>query len=532
MSSATPFPKFNAWIAFAMAVVFCLLTEVVQAQFINRGRYEKELKTADNGFTVVPLSSYGISMVREKNKYNDGKRLWELILLDTALGEKWQTDLELKSNYDMIGYEFAGEYLYYLFREGDKDSNKFSLMKVNVQDHTINQFEIKHEFALRLTHFTVVGENALFGGYVAREPAVMLYETHSQLLKVIPGFFLKDTELLDLRVNSNNTFNALLIERNSLDKKNLVIKTFDEGGLLLLEDYIELEKDINILTGISSGLKREELIILGTYTVGVSTEGVGFYSVLVDPYTDQKMRFYPFTTLANVLKYLPEKRAARIKSKSEVRMELGKTPDYKAHVLPIRIAETDEGFYFLSEMYDPVAANPRPYWNSYNSPYYGYGYTPYSYNPFMNRYSDSPYSFNNNSQSSSARMTESILTLFNSDGELVWDNSLKFDNVKRYAVEQTSEFIINNDLIFLTYKKESELFTLISSPIEDIELDTLEIPLQHESDVVRYETEEDSGVRYWYNNFSFVWGYQSLRNKERIEDPVRYVFYINKFEAE
>ncbi len=523
--------SFRILLVFAWLFIFQIQT--TRGQFHARGRYEKELKTADNGFTLVPLLENGIALIREKNKFNDGKRLWEFILLDTALEEKWQTDVEIKSNYDMMGFEYAGSFVYFLFREGDKDTNKFSLVQINLFERTINQFEIKHEFSFRLTHFSIVGENAIFGGYVSREPAVMLYETDPQHLKVIPGFFLKDTELLDLRVNHNNTFNTLLIERNSLDKRHLVMKTFDKTGTLLLEDYIEIEKEKNILTGISSSLKREELIILGTYTEGVTTEALGYYSVLVDPFSDQAIQYFNFTTLEHLLDYLPAKRASKIKSKSKDRIEAGKVPDYKAHILPVRIEEAKEGFYFLSEMYEPVSSNNRPYWNNNNNPYYGYGYTPYSYNPFMNRYSSTPYTYNDSNLSSAAKMTESVLTLFDSNGKLVWDNSLKYNSIKRYTLEQSSDFTVKKDLVFMGYKKESQLFVSTGSMQAQPELDTLDIPLKNVTDVVRYDTEEDSGIRYWYDDFIFVWGYQSIRDKERrIEDPIRYVFYINKFEAE
>ncbi|HCM77749.1 MAG TPA: hypothetical protein DIS90_15305 [Cytophagales bacterium] len=503
------------------------------AQFIPEGRYEKEVKMSDNRFMVISLKENGIALIREKNKYKDGNRLWEFILLDQELGERWQADVEIKAGYMMIGYEYAGQYLFGLFREGDRDSNKFILLTLHIGSYEIKQFEIKQEFLFRPTHFTMAGENAIFGGYVSSEPAVMLYETSTQLLKVIPGFFLKDTELLDLRANSNNTFNALLIERNTLDKRHLVIKTFDASGGLLLEDEIEIGKDINLLTGISSSLKREELILLGTYTEGTGREALGFYSVLVDPFSDQSINYFPFANLTHALDYLPSKRIAKIKSKSKERMEVGKAPDYKAHVLPIRIEETEEGFFFLSEMYDPASSTNRNTWNTYNNPYYGYGYSPYSYNPFMNRYANSPYSFNNSSQNTSAKMIESILTLFDSKGKLIWDNSLKYENIKRYATEQISDFVIKDNLVYLAYKKESEIHVSTSSLILEPELDTVGIKLKYPSDIVRNETEDDTGIRYWYNDYSFVWGYQSIKDTDKKnEDPVRYVFYINKFASE
>lgn len=524
-------PRPGRWFTFAVALT--MITSVACAQFFPRGRYEKELKNSDNGFTIVSMAERGISLMREKNKFSDGKRLWEVILLDSSLNEKWVSDIEMKSNYDMIGYEYAEPYVYYLFREGDRDSNKFELLQIHNTNFTVKHYQIKHEFSFRLTHFEMVGENAIFGGYVSREPAVMLYETQSEFIKVIPGFFLKDTELLDVRVNHNNTFNALMIERNALDKRHLVLKTFDHTGALLIEDYIEIEKEKNLLTGITSGLQREELIILGTYTEGVTTEALGYYSVLVDPFSNQEINYFTFPELSHILDYLPEKRASRIKTKSKERMDQGKNPDYKAHVQPVRIEETDEGFYFLSEMYEPVSSNPRPYWNNYYSPYYGYGFTPYSYNPFLNRYSSSPYSVNSMDDNSTTKMIESVLLLFDNRGKVLWDNSLKFIDEKRYSLEQTSDFIVKDKLAFIGYKKEQEIFASVGSQSTQHESDTLNVPQLKDSDIVRYETEEDTGIRFWYKDHVFVWGYQSLRDQEkRGDDPIRYVFYISKFEAE
>ncbi|MCB0492538.1 MAG: hypothetical protein KDC93_08990 [Cyclobacteriaceae bacterium] len=503
------------------------------AQFKALQRYEKEVKLSENNFTIIPLEKNGIALVRDKNKYNSGNRLREVILLNTSLGESWQTDLEVKSSYNLIGYEYGNDLIFLLFREGNIESREFILISLNIINHEINEFDIKHEFTLRPTHFTMVGENVIFGGYVANEPAVMLYETSKKLLKVIPGFFLKDTELLDLRVNKNKTFNTLLIERNSLDKRHLVLRTFDEHGGLLLEDNIEIERDMNILTGITSSLKREELILLGTYTEGPGREALGFFSVLVDPFSEQSINYTPFASLDNLLNYLPSKRVAKIKEKSKERSELGKSPDYKAYVLPIRVEENEEGFYLLSEMYDPASSSARSARGTYNNPYYGYGYSPYSYGPFTNRYSNSPYSFNNSNQNTSAKMIESILAMFNSQGKLVWDNSLKYDNVKRYVTEQVSDFTIKDELIFLSYKNESKLHVSTSALTLEPELDTLDIPLKKPTEIIRNEVDEDSGIRYWYGDFSFVWGYQSIKDTERkTEDPVRYVFYINKFEAE
>ncbi len=517
----------------ALAVILSVIFQNSYAQLIPHERYEHEIKSSDNGFTIVPLDANGISLIRERNKFQDGKKLWELILLDDKLQENWATNLSVDSDFNLVGFEITPDFLFYLFTKGDSDSNEFIIIQLNYHDNSLREYQIEHEFKFRITHFSVVGQNPIFGGYISLEPAVLHFDLATETLKVIPGFFLKDTELLDLNVNQNQTFNALLIERSSIEQRHLVLKTFDANGSLLLEDYIEIDQNINILNGKTSGLKREELIILGSYTEGVSNEAIGFYSIFVDPFSDQSFQYFTFANLAHFLDYLPPKRASKIRQKAIERQEIGKSPDYKANLNLVRIEETKEGFYLLSEVYDPSNGGSPPVWNNRNS-YYNYGSSPYSFdNPLSTRNQGAPYPSNSFSDNENFKVLETVLTLFNGNGKIVWNNSLKMEDVKRFTLEPSSDFTIRKELIFLGYKKENELIVNTSSLEYEPEIDTVKIPLRSSTESVRYESDQDTGLRYWYPNYFFAWGYQSIRDYEtKAEDPVRYVFYINKFETE
>ncbi len=516
------------------AIVF-LANTIVFGQLQPVTRYEAELKNLDNGYTLVPMNKNGIALIRDNSKFKENRRLWEFTLLDTDFEVQWQTEFRLKPEFNLIGYDSSAHEVYLLFREGNNDSNQFELVQINSKDKTVNSYEIKQQFNFRITHFSIAGQNAILGGYVSREPALLLYEITQRNVKVIPGFFLKDNELLDVRVNVNQTFNTLLVERNSFDKKHLVLKTFDQSGLLLLEDYIEIDKSKTILTGLSSSLLREELIIIGTYSEGVSKEAVGYYTALVDPYTEQTIQYFPFATLNHLLDYLPGKRAEKIAEKAKERISAGKNPDYNAYVEPLRIVEYAKGFFLLSEMYDPAStANSRPYWSDPYNPYRGgYGYSPYGYNSYLNQYPYSSYPYNTRPQSSAVKMVQTMLTIFDTRGQLKYDYSMKFESVKLSALQQTSDFCVQGNLIFLAYKKEDNIYLNTGFLGEDIEPDTVKVPLKNPYDLVRYESEDDSGIRHWYGDYFFVWGYQSIRNKGKSEeDPLRHVFYINKFKAE
>lgn len=522
----------------SILIYFLLLACNTIGQVKQSARYEKELRAVDNPFHIVSMHHDGIALVREKNKLNEGKHVWEISLLDTLLHKVWTTEVTLEFEFRLIGYDYFKNSLYLLFRKGDVDSNDLFMWRLNLSTHLVNQYDIKHQFNLKLSHFNIVGNHAIFGGYVTREPAVLLYEMNDMndnRVKVVPGFFLTDTEMLDLRVNVNNTFNAVLMERHGREKRKLSVRTFDEYGTLLLESTIEIPAHKTIVTGISSTLQRDELVVLGTYGELTGKNSVGYFSVVVDPYKQSEVNYYDFGSLTHVLDYLTPKRAAKIKAKSKRASELKKMPDFKLYVHPLRIEETNKGYFLLSEIYIPSTSyTPYPYWNNYYNPYAGgYGYSPYGFNsPInMNRYTTTPYG--NSFQNGDTRIVETVVTLFDSRGNLVWDHSLKLDEVKFPTLEQAGDFVGGQDHVTIAYKKEDKI-NLRKRFISDelVEEDTVSIQLKDNEDILRYESRDEGGLRQWYDHAFYIFGYESVKNKQSAEDAVRYVFYINKIEAD
>lgn len=510
----------------------------VMGQVKQGARFEKELKPLDNSFNIVSMHQDGIALIREKNKLNEGKHVWEITLLDTLLHTSWSTEVSLEFEFRLVGYDYSKNSLYLLFRKGDVDSNDLHMWRLNLGNHTVNQYDIKHQFNLKLSYFNIVGNHAIFGGYVTREPAVLLYEMNDMndnRVKVVPGFFLTDTEMLDLRVNVNNTFNTLLMERHGREKRKLSVRTFDESGTLLLESAIEIPANRTIVTGITSTLKRDELVILGTYGGLTGKQSVGYFSIVVDPYKPGEVNYYDFGSLTHALDYLSPKRAAKIKEKSMRAAGTKKLPDFKLYAHSIRIEENSKGYFLLSEIYIPSSSyTPYPYWNNYANPYAsGYGYYPYGFNSPMNMNRNYTTPYGNNFQNSGTRIMETIVTFFDSKGKLVWDHSLKLGEIKFPALEQAGDFVNGQDHVTLAYKKENKIYAKKRFISDDaVEEDTVNVQMLSNEDILRFESRDEGGLRYWYNNSFYLFGYESVKNKQSAEDNVRYVFYINKVEAD
>lgn len=522
------------WLRFgAFAVLLSsILYTGVHAQISQPRRYERQQKNSEDYFNVIALKEEGLALFRERDKYKNNNKIWELILLDTALQERKSLELEVKERYKMLGYEVVPGRLFFLFRTGETTKNDFELIDINLSGEERARYSIKPDLDFRLTHFSKAGESFIFGGYVNNEPTVFIYELSSGLLKVVPGFFQKDTELVDMRVNQNQTFNTVLVDRGTRGDRKLMFRTYDTRGELLLEDVVTLEENKTLQTGITSTLEREDLVVLGNWGERNSKQSKGFFSLKVDPFGDQTIKYFTFGELNHFLDYLNPKRANRIKEDTRADLEAGKTPNYTNYVMPYKITENKEGYLLLAEIYTPTS-NVNPYssgpYNPYYSNPYGFGsYFPDYYYPGMSRmYRPYPYG-TNVKNSDEIKTNASVLLSYDATGKVQWDLSVKLEEIAVSSLEQVADFCIYNSTIYFLYKKESDIKAkAIVLEGDDPEESTEKIKTSEPSDEIRSERETEGGTRHWYGNVFYVWGYQTIRNPSK-EDRLRDVFYLNK----
>jgi len=526
-------------IRYCLAIVLACWTILSQAQLLQTARYEREHKSSHAGWTVISLKENGLAMVRDNEKFRDGNRIFEMVLLDTTLKEKALVEIELENRaMNLTGYEFSSNrYIDILFREGEHEQGAMLLIEYDLNTGEYTRYPIKNQFNFKLTHFTVADRNAVFGGYVTREPAVLIYDKSAKQTKVVPGFFTSDTELLDLRVNQNGTFNTLITNRSSSSaEKTLVLRTFDKTGAQLMEDQIPIDPNKTILAALTSSLVRDEMLIAGTYAIGHSKSASGFFSVLADPFNEQPIHFYDFPKLGHFLEYLNPRRSEKIRTVSERQREHGKDPEFRANVSNIRLEEYPDGFFLLAEVYNASSGTNTMYPYQNNNYYNGY-YNPYGYNyfsPYSSRFYNSPYNYGyGQPTTSSVKIMQSAVVVFNSDGKLDWDHSLKVENDERSALEQSSDFWSDKNRIVIANKLESELNVKVRYRNDEESSDTVPIMLKNQQEVLRDETRDEGGVRFWYGNKFYIWGYQTLRDPTLsiLEDRNRTVFYLVKADA-
>lgn len=520
------------------SVLFCsvlmLSLGLADAQVQQTERYEILRKNSDTWYNIMSMNDQGLALIRDKEKYNGNRKLWEVIILDTNLKEKNNFDIEVNHRYSLLGYDVTKGTLYLLFRMGETTRGDLELIEIKVNEgRESRRFEIKPELDFKITHFNCVGPNIVLGGYVSNEPAILIFDPVDASLKVLPGFFQKDNELVDLRVNENNTFNVVQIDRSLRSQRKLTFRTFDFNGNLLLEDVIPVDDDKSLQNSITSALRREELMMLGTWGDKQGKQSLGFFSLTIDPFRDQKVNYTYFGLMDDFLSYMNPKRAARIRKSTRESLDNGRKPSFSHYVMPFRLEETPDGFLLLAEIYNPSATPSSWHTHPYGRPAYATPY--YYYNPFwpgyfpgMRMYRPYPYGYSTRS-SDNVKVYATVVAAFDSEGKPLWDRSIVLDDIKRPALEQISDFYYNGEKTYFLYKKESEIRAKIITTGEGEDVEHSEpLMLESSSDEVRSEKEVEDGVRYWFGNSFYVWGYHTIRNRENRDNRVRDVFYINK----
>ena len=501
-----------------------------QAELSQPVRWEVENKFTEDAYSIVSLNENGLALVKDLEKYDDGKKKWELIILDTSLREQWKTELELHTDLRFTGYEYLNGRLNLMFRRNSTDVLLAEMLWIDLSSHEIKQSSIDVKLQIRLTHYTVSGNNCVFGGYVSREPVLLIHDPDKNNTIIVPGFFLTDTELMDVRPNANETFNIVLFQRTITDKK-IIFRTINNVGSILVEDEIPIDDEKTILSAVTSMLEHDEVLIGGAFAYKNDKQATGIFSCMIDPFANQSVQYVELPILKHFLDYLPEKKAKKVRDKSNERTNYNKPLNFHTNINVHRVEEFKNGFALFGESFIASTASAT---NMYTGPYHNQ-FTPFAYTPYASRYYNNPYLYPAAPVIEEMRMQGGFVIGFDFKGRRVWDYSIPMDELKIPGRDQVSDFMVVKNAPYFIYKDDNEL-KFAHQPVDTSRISNtsiIPIKLQNEGEQAKPKEDALGNVRYWYDNFFYVWGIQSIRQRDRRDlDSSRRVFFINKIQVE
>lgn len=511
-------------------LAFWLTSQCALAQVAEVARFEKEVKASDDLVVPISLLDNGLALVQSLNEYEKVKRKWEFTRLDTTLKKVNSEILALDNQAQLVGHDYYRQQLSVLFRLGENDLNDLMLIRFNPSWQS-ETYRVSLQLNFKPSHFITLAHTAVLGGYMGLDPVVVVYQFAERQASVLPGFLMKDTELLDLRANQNGTFNVLLFEHSRLARK-ITFKTFDDQGALLLEDIIPLKEGDHILSAITSTLQNDQIMIVGTWGSNRGRLGKGIFATSVDPFSDQPVHYTSFAEIEHYLDYLPERKAKAIIEKTQELRQRGREPDFSSYFSLYKFEEIANSFWVYGEVYQPSsgAALPPPFYNPFYDPFYSGSFpSPYGFNPWAGR----PYYATPGVPAGPAehRIFESVALQISPEGKIIQSLSLPSGDFKTDFIEQVGDFGVWKGKATLAMKREKDIFVGYDDAGEDdLRGDTLTVAGKNPGEMIRNESKINSGIRHWFANYFYAWGEHTVRSRQTgtSEGDSRHVFYVNK----
>ena len=478
------------------------------AQMHQPLRTEVELQRLDNEYMVMSMKEKGIVLFRELAGLTASrKKAWEVVKLDTLLQNVMTRTYELDFKAQLLGYEYRQDYFYLLFRIGEYQKDDLKIIKINMNTGDNVQYDLQQIVPVTLTEFSVIGEAALLGGYVNYRPAMIHYSFEEQKIKVLPGIYKNNSELLELDINEkSNTFTVLLSERTRDRLSTLSVKRFNADGELLQNVIMEPKPNSSLLYGQTTHLPDDRQFIVGTYSHKRSRYSRGIYFAYLDPTSNEapEVSYLNYGDMKNFFSYMKAKRAARVKQRVERRKIQGKKIKFNYRLLVHDVVEENGNYLMIGEAYYPKYGSGGYYGlynfgNSTNLAFEGYKYT------------------------------HAVIIAFDSKGKLVYDNSFEINDVLSFQLEQLVSVNVQDDKVILLYTYENVIRSKIIQGDEVLEGKAFnDIALAFENDIVG-NNNSVGGLLKWYDDYFFAYGVQRIKNFTASDvNPTREVFYINK----
>jgi hypothetical protein len=194
------------------------------------------------------------------------------------------------------------------------------------------------------------------------------------------------------------------------------------------------------------------------------------------------------------------------------------------------LEEYGGSFFLLAEMYHPSSSvNYYPYsnpnWNNNYNSYMSPGY-PYRSNRYETQNYNEP-----TVRNAELKMIQSVVVRFRGPTAFPEGLSMKFEEMKRSELDQTGDFAFLGDSVIMAYKKENEIFYQRDSgdPLVRPAVNKATSNLFNPTDIFKDENNL-GGLKFWYANHFYIWGYRRVKATVEEEVESRFVFYVNRLD--
>jgi hypothetical protein len=516
--------------------IFQLFTFSIFAQTLKR----VEIPVANNMEVLpIPMKEKGVIVLSQI-----GANAFNLKKYDTELSLQWNINGTVGNNLDYVTHCYDGKHVYLLFSK--YNSNTYEIIKIFPGPGFIEKFQIFSIDKIELADFEATDNIVFLSGMVKQVPVILYTDLTNKRSKVLPTAFKSNSEVQSMELDTlSKRINITFAVGKKAKDYELVVKSFDLDGNAATEIQLNSENEFAMMNGRLNTISEKDQIMFGTYgyknTIGGNkgpySQGIYLTKITGDEIAE--IKYYDFTDFKNYFGYLNQKQREKQEKKVADKKGKGKELKLSHRMLVHEVIKQGDKYILVAESFYPEYRynnfNPygfggmggfggfSPFYSPFFNPYrWGYGNFGL-YSPFSNYYGYR--SFNNNRETFDGwNYTHGIVAAFDSTGNLLWDNSIEFKNLKTPILKEKIKLSIDGELITMSYTNKGEIFTKsFKNGITVDELKSKSVDTANNGDSVkRTDTDE---IDIWYENYFLATGVQKIANEE---NGRRNVFYMNK----
>lgn len=444
----------------------------------------------ENGVMVLDKSSDGILSIKK---------------IDSSLNVSWETETKISNKTSYIDEFYDGKYLYIILEP--RNSKSFLILKISTSFPAYQIFDFPLTNGFQYGFFAANDQVICLGGSVKNDPFIAVMETAGGSPKFISASAKGSIELQGIHLEEERIFVTFLNNQKRLNQ--IIFREYDYEGKVVGNKNIVAENNNTFLSARFFESQGNKLLV-GNYGIGKAPSN-GFHSsqgIYISRLETSDTKFYDFSKFSNIFGFLSEKQKSRLEKQVKKKKDKGSeySFDYRLQVT---------GLHYLGDQTLLIGEVFQPEFRSRN--YSGmYGFSPYSSmywgRPLMYNYYwlNSPfygYNFRNPQVFDGFRYLEGVIISLDEAGNLLWDNSFQYKNLKYYDLSAHLRVSDFQDHTVAMYSSGSKLkIAEVGSKGEIInnrEFDSESLDLQF-----RNKKAEFNNFEHWYNNVYFNWGVQ------------------------
>lgn len=475
-------------------------------------RIEFEVGTKDEDFIIISAKENGLLVVKQTRNRTQTGFIWELYRVDSLLNVVWDKALSVDYGAVFLGYDYSDEGFFLLFGKSQYKLDDLIVYQADLSGNELFSYNLSLSLPLELSHFEVVSNTLIFGGYSNMKPVISVIDLDDPRPIVMPGIYNNNSSIIDVRTDKKtNNFTVVMSESGQNKQVTVSLKTFTEKGEMVHTETIETEYEKSLLDGVSTSFDNGTQYVAGTYSKRKSEFSRGLYLAKLNLGMQEFIKYHDYADLENFFSYMRAKREERVKEKIERKKVKGQKVKFNYRLLINDIIERENEYILIGEAYYPKYSN-------YGSSNF------YASNSFPSNDGFSNPNF------IGYKYTHAVVVGFSKKGELLWDNSFEINDLLSYSLKPNVQISVEDDRIVLLYVYENVIRSKIIQNDEILEGKSFDpIELHFKSDEIRNNDKEMEGLEKWFDGNFYTFGIQHIKNlKDKDVKLNRRVFYINK----